>query len=81
MCCGKGCAKRTIHKNHIRGMKMFAVRINPKYKNRPVTARGYIWVKSATHEHYEKIAERGIFETKAEAEHARTEKWEIIVEL
>ena len=60
---------------------MFAVRISPRYKNRPVTARGYVWVKSATHEHYVPIAERGIFETIEEAEQAKTEKCEIIVEL
>jgi len=60
---------------------MFAIRINPKDKNRPITARGHVWVKSATHVYYVPIEERGIFETKKEAEHARTEKWEIIVEL
>ena len=60
---------------------MFVVRINPKDKNRPTTAKGYVWVKSATHEHYEKIEERGIFKTKEEAEQAKTEKWEMVIEL
>ena len=60
---------------------MFVVRINPKDKNRPTTAKGYVWVKDVTYSHYVMIEERGIFKTKEEAEQAKTEKWEIIVEL
>jgi len=63
------------------GNEMFAIRINPKDKNRPATARGHVWVKSATHIYYVPIGERGIFETKEEAEHAKTELCEIVVEL
>ena len=60
---------------------MFAIRINPKDKNRPATARGHVWVKSADYEFYVTIEERGVFETKEEAEQARTELCEIVVEL
>jgi hypothetical protein len=60
---------------------MFAVRADTKKGNKIITNSGHVWVKSADHEFYVTIEERGIFETKAEAEHARTEKWEIIVEL
>ena len=60
---------------------MFVVRVNPKKSNKIITNRGHVWVKSADYEFYVTIEERGVFETKAEAEHARTEKWEIIVEL
>ena len=60
---------------------MFVVRINPKDKNRPVTAKGYVWVKDVTYSHYVMIEERGIFKTKEEAEQAKTEKWEMVIEL
>ena len=60
---------------------MFVVRINPKDKNRPTTAKGYVWVKSAAHEHYVLFEERGIFKTKEEAEHAKIEKYEMVIEL
>lgn len=60
---------------------MFAVRIDIKKRGRPKTKRGCVWVKSAYHLYYVTIAERGIFETREEAERAKTEMWEIIVEV
>jgi hypothetical protein len=58
---------------------MFAVRIDPKKRSRPKTKRGHVWVKSASHLYYVTFAERGILNTKQEAEQAKTEIWEIIV--
>jgi hypothetical protein len=60
---------------------MFAVCIDPKKRSRPKTERGHIWVKSAAHQYYVPLAERGVFETRDEAEHAKTEIWEIIVDV
>ena len=59
---------------------MFAVRIDPKKRSRPKTERGHVWVRSAAHPYYVLIGERGLFETKEEAEYAKTEPWEIIVD-
>jgi hypothetical protein len=58
---------------------MFAVRIDTKKRNKPKTKRGHVWVKSASHLYYVPLADRGIFETRTDAEHAKTEIWEIIV--
>lgn len=60
---------------------MFAVRIDPKKRSRPKTERGCVWVKSASHQYYVVLAERGVFETREEAENAKTENWEIIVDV
>jgi len=57
----------------------FAVRVDSKKRSRPKTERGKVWVKSASHPFYVGINERGIFETKEEAERAKTETWEMIV--
>lgn len=60
---------------------MYSVRIKPNYKNRPKTKRGHVWVKSAYYMYYVGIKERGLFKTKHEAEQAKTEIWEIIIEV
>ena len=58
---------------------MFAVRIDSKNRKRPKTERGKVWVKSSSHQYYVCIKDRGIFETKEDAEQAKKEPWEIIV--
>jgi len=69
-----------IHKAELTSVGTnFAVRIDSKKRSRPKTERGKVWVKSASHQYYVGIAERGIFETKEEAERAKTETWEMIV--
>ena len=60
---------------------MFAVRIDHKKRSRPKTEHGHVWVKSLSHEYYVTFAERGIFETREDAERAKTEIWEIIVDV
>jgi len=60
---------------------MFAVRIDPKKRSRPKTKRGHVWVKSAPHQYYVPFSDRGVFETKEESQHAKTENWEIIVDV
>jgi hypothetical protein len=60
---------------------MFAVRIDPKKKSRPATQRGHVWVKSASHLYYVALEERGVFETREEADCAKTETWEIVVDV
>jgi len=60
---------------------LFAVRIDPKKRSRPKTERGHVWVKSASHQYYVPLVERGLFKTKEDAEYAKTELWEIIVEV
>jgi len=60
---------------------MFAVRIDPNKRSRPKTKHGHVWVKSAYHQYYVTFSDRGVFETKEEAENAKTENWEIIVDI
>jgi hypothetical protein len=60
---------------------MFAVRIDIKKRGRPKTDRGCVWVKSINHQYYVPITERALFKTREEAERAKNENWEIIVEV
>jgi hypothetical protein len=60
---------------------MFAVRIDTSKRSRPKTKPGYVWVKSINHQYYVPITERALFKTREEAESAKNENWEIIVEV
>ena len=58
---------------------MFYVCVKSAARKR-ICSSGLIWVKDARHELYVSKKERGAFETKADAQYAITEPWEIIVE-
>ena len=62
---------------------MYAIKIDHKNKNKnkPKIKRGNIWVKSAYSPYYVKIKDRGVFSTIKDAEFAKTEEWETIMEL
>ena len=60
---------------------MFAVKIDTKKKDRPKVENGCLWVKSAEHPYYVTRLERGIFKTREEAARAKTEDWEVIVDV
>lgn len=59
---------------------MFGVMVKPAARRRICTS-GLIWVKDSRCEFYVAKKDRGLWQTKAEAEQMITEPWEIVVEV
>ena len=59
---------------------MFAVMVKPSCRSK-VCLRGKSWVKDSSYEFYVSKAERGLWETREEAEKAITEPYEVVVEV
>ena len=57
----------------------YSVCVKPVARKR-ICSSGMIWVRDAKYQHYVLKKDRGVWETKAEAEATITEPWEIIVE-
>lgn len=58
---------------------MYAVCVKTSYRKK-IGTNGKVWVKNGYCEFYVSKKERGLWKTKEEANRARTEPWEIIVE-
>ena len=59
---------------------MFAVCVKPSARKK-ICVPGQMWVRDDRHEFYVPLKDRGLWETKAEAERMITEPWEILVEV
>jgi hypothetical protein len=59
---------------------MYAVVVKTSARKR-LCANGRIWVKDAKHPFYVDLRERGLWQTREEAEKMITEPWEIVVEV
>ena len=60
--------------------QLFAVMVKPSARKR-ICASGLVWVKDGNHKFYVSKKDRGLWETKAEAESMITEDCEVIVEI
>ncbi len=63
---------------HDGGSDMFAVMVKPEARKR-ICVSGLIWVKDAIHEYYVCKKDRGLWQTKEDAEKIITEPWEMVV--
>lgn len=60
---------------------MFAVCVKPSARKR-ICVPGHVWVKNDRHEFYVLLKDRGLWETKEQAQRMITEPaWEVVVEV